>query len=288
MPSILWVQFDHPSTGSQTRRENKYHEGIDQQWTPIFMVNRNFNTGTNYVTVTRKQFPLRPAAAKTIHKAQGDTVDEIVVDMEGTFGQHSHYVALSRVTKKSGLHIKNLNERKIRINKDVVNEMERLRTEARLQLCYVPVYAMDSSTFTFVFHNVRSLHRHFIDVAADPNYASANIVAVAESRLVHSDNDEEYALPGFYIIRNDQIHFSQQQHRPPHGLVLYIKEHLKVLDVSCVSAKQMEYIAIKFEYGLNNIHFVVPGTCIRGIRGSPTSKGHIKGPLSGPHQAWPR
>ncbi|KAJ8049971.1 ATP-dependent DNA helicase pfh1 [Holothuria leucospilota] len=33
----------------------------------------------NKVTAIRQQFPLRPASAKTIHKAQGDTATEIVV-----------------------------------------------------------------------------------------------------------------------------------------------------------------------------------------------------------------
>ena len=48
--------------------------------------------------VLRKQFPLRQSAAKTIHRSQGDTLDQVVVDLSSARREaHSHYVALSRV-----------------------------------------------------------------------------------------------------------------------------------------------------------------------------------------------
>ena len=135
-PSILWVQFDRPDIGTQERRKHKQFqsEGIDQQWTPIFVTGRNFNIGKKHTPVLRKQFPLRPAAAKTIHKSQGDTMNEVVVNMGSSQMKHGHYVALSRVTKKSGLYITNLNEEKIKQDSNVVDEMKRLRSEAQLQL----------------------------------------------------------------------------------------------------------------------------------------------------------
>ena len=49
--------------------------------------------------VIRKQFPLRPAAAKAIHRSQGDTETKIVVNLETRRTiPHIHYVGLSRVT----------------------------------------------------------------------------------------------------------------------------------------------------------------------------------------------
>lgn len=42
-----------------------------------------FRVGRSSVSkILRKQFPLRPSAAKTIHRAQGDTEREIVVNLE--------------------------------------------------------------------------------------------------------------------------------------------------------------------------------------------------------------
>ena len=115
---------------------------------------------------------------------------------------------------------------------------------------------MEHSALVFAFHNVRSLHHHIKDVQADLNYLSANIVALAESRLVHDDKDEEYALPGFQIIRNDQTDYSDRQHRPPHGLVLYIKENLTFDVLSCVSTKEIEYTTIKIQHGGEVLYFV--------------------------------
>ena len=49
----------------------------------------------------RRPFPLRLAAAKTIHRAQGSTLESVIVDMsvhKKCHGfAHSHYVAFSRV-----------------------------------------------------------------------------------------------------------------------------------------------------------------------------------------------
>ena len=83
---------------------------------------------------------MRPAAAKTIHRSQGDTETEIVVDFSTRKSiPHIHYVGLSRVTTIEGLHITNLCESKIAVNADVKREMERLRTSAKLKLCIPPL-----------------------------------------------------------------------------------------------------------------------------------------------------
>ena len=75
---IIWVQFDHTDVGEKTRHDNRHVHvnGIECTWTPIKPVTAQFAVGRNRTAqVVRKQFPLRPAAAKTIHRSQGDIGD---------------------------------------------------------------------------------------------------------------------------------------------------------------------------------------------------------------------
>ncbi|CAH3139676.1 unnamed protein product [Porites lobata] len=73
---VIWVQFDHPDVGQKTRQDNRqlYINGIQPTWTPIKPITTQFAVGrTRSGQVVRKQFPLRPAAAKTIHRSQEPT-----------------------------------------------------------------------------------------------------------------------------------------------------------------------------------------------------------------------
>lgn len=113
-PGIIWVQFDHADVGEKTRHDNRqlYIEGIGRSWTPIKPITTQFAVGrTKSVQVVRNQFALRPAAAKTIHRSQGDTGNRIVVNSETRRAvPHVHYEGLSRVTTIDGLYITDLCE----------------------------------------------------------------------------------------------------------------------------------------------------------------------------------
>ena len=80
--------------------------------------------------ITRLQFPLTLAWATTIHKVQGLTLDEIVVDKKGgCFNPGQPYVAFSRVKTLQGWHILNFNPTAIKASDKVRDEMLRLNTK---------------------------------------------------------------------------------------------------------------------------------------------------------------
>ena len=111
--------------------------------------------------MVRKQFPLRPTAAKTIHQSQGDTKQKIVLNFNTRRAiPHVHYVGLSRVMTIEGLYITDLCEEKIAVNPHVAKETELLRNEHKLELSVTPIYKTNQVSFELPYLNAQSLHKH--------------------------------------------------------------------------------------------------------------------------------
>ena len=200
----------------------------------------------NYKTFQRIQFPLTPASGKSVWKAEGATVDRVVVDLSQENGgtkkiPHIHYVALSRVKKLEDLYILNMNEASMALDDDVNVEMQRLRTEAALELCYVPLYRIDPGKNKIAFNNARSLHKHFKDVEFEPNVLAADAIGFAETRLCRRDENVHFALKRFRLIRLDDTE-KESVNRPYHGLALYVKEYFQIQRVVKMQCKSFEFI----------------------------------------------
>ena len=67
------------------------------------------------------------------------------------------------------LYILNLNEAAMDLDEQVTTEMHGLRTEAALELCYVPLYKIDPGKVKVAFNNARSLNKHFKNIEHEPN-----------------------------------------------------------------------------------------------------------------------
>ena len=262
-PSIVWVSTNDSNVGKKTRQKYKqlYTNEINPEWIPIFDISRTFphKSKKNYTPVTRTQLPLVLSAAKTIHKAQGTTLTEVVINMTGYTQKHMHYVALSRATQLSALYITDLNEKKIKIDKFVKAIMKDLRQNHKLQLCYTPVTYLQNddelsiteieqieknnqTTMKIIYQNIRSLPYHYEDIKADSNYTSSDILVVAETKLISTDQDDMFQLDNYSIIRNDEISTTSQ--RPHHGLAMYVNNNLKVSNIYRFSEKTLEWILL--------------------------------------------
>ena len=168
---------------------------------------------TKSAQVVRKQFPFRPASAKTVHRSQGDTQSQIAVNLHTKMTiPYIHYVALSRVMAIEGFYITDLCEDKISVDRRVVKEMEMLRTEHNLKLCFTPLYMLDHSNLKICYLIARALHKHIEDVQKDINYSSTDILMFTETRFSPLDPDEMYSINGYSLFRNDISQYSGSGH----------------------------------------------------------------------------
>jgi len=106
--------FDHHHTHPIVRtRSGRRVEVEPMDWA----VEEN---GTIRARIT--QLPLRLAWAVTVHKSQGMSLDEAVMDFRDVFEFGQGYVALSRVRRLSGLHLLGWNERAFQVHPEVLAE----------------------------------------------------------------------------------------------------------------------------------------------------------------------
>ena len=109
--STILVSFDSKHVG-QEALHTSVHKSTNQNAVAIYQTQATFpiqKKKTSY-QATRTQFPLTLACAVTIHKCQGLTLPEIVIDMtpaKGKFKPGEAYVTFSRVRTIDKLHIIN-------------------------------------------------------------------------------------------------------------------------------------------------------------------------------------
>ena len=119
--------------------------------------------------------------------------------------------------------------------------MQRLQTDAALELCYVPLYKIGPGKIKIAFNNVRSLHKHFKDIEFEPNVLAADVTGFAESRLCKRDVNVHFALKRFRLIRLDDTE-KESVNRPHHGLALYVKEYFHVQKIVKLHCQSREFI----------------------------------------------
>jgi ATP-dependent exoDNAse (exonuclease V) alpha subunit len=114
--------------------DNEIHTVGVSTWQKVrYLIEEEFSEETGKFTETLvpevlaefKQIPLRLAWAVTVHKSQGQTYDEVTIDMgSGAFSSGHTYVALSRVRSLEGLYLtKPIRLKDIQVDEAVVEFM---------------------------------------------------------------------------------------------------------------------------------------------------------------------
>jgi ATP-dependent DNA helicase PIF1 len=118
------VDFDEESGNPLVEtRDGRILEIAPMEWTI---------EGEGAVRASITQIPLRLAWAITVHKSQGMSLDEAVMDLSNVFEFGQGYVALSRLRRLSGLHLLGWNERALAVDPAIIVQDEVFRDASRL------------------------------------------------------------------------------------------------------------------------------------------------------------
>ena len=241
----MWIHFDDTLTGRRARakaqQKEMYTRDTPRYWTPIGPIKKQLNISQkSQLNAIRIQFPIRCAAAKTIHRSQGQTLQSVVADFCATQGPHKHYVAISRVTNPGSLYITNLNEEMIKTDTDVHTEMERLRTSARLSIPRYMKYFKKCNTTYIVFFNIRSLNKYVMDLAKDYTHKQSLMTCLSETHLNDRTN-----LDILTQTHPFQTHLKPNTHLQgvgaKHGMSLFSKTPIQ--NIQYITTTTMEAIS---------------------------------------------
>ncbi len=135
----IWINFDDKSSGIPLKDPNVNNT------VPLEKIDCEFLYKGRYIT--RTQFPIIPCWSVTIHKAQGQTVNKAVVNVEKAFCGGQAYVAFSRIRNFDGVYVHGNFSKKgkgsFKVNDDALTFQLKKRTEYRKVKQYLKGYKIN-------------------------------------------------------------------------------------------------------------------------------------------------
>lgn len=254
IPIVVWLLFDDNNIGSTARStaKRKFPAQTLNGWTPVVRCVKPFRVRqsgsyTSSCTVKRKQFPLILAAAFTIHKTQGRSLDYLELDFKSNRSgvDGLHYVGLSRCRTESGNSIvDDIFVSKIKTSEKCKVEMARLRSNLLDFKLQFPVHGHNS--FNVLFHNVQSLRKNIFVVRQSRMYTNCDVIILCETFLNDSDCSDEYSLDDFSMFRFD---FPGTPNIRSHaGFIVYTRVEIQA-SVTSRALENIQYIHIILQTG---------------------------------------
>lgn len=256
LPITVWVQFENDEIGKKQRQNNSHlyiNKKINHNWTPINKIKRSFLVKD--IWIHRIQFPLRQAAARTIHVSQSSTYKNIYVDLETyskppkIWWQHMHYVAFSRVTKYTGLYINDVNENQISVSKKVseylldANKNHKLQTNVKL---------FTRNKLNILFNNARSFKKYFNIIKQNNIIHKQHINIFLESKLCKHDQNKNYIIDESIIVRADQ----KNSNNPYHGIITYVNKDININRIEYKSKENIDTLILNIKYNTRDITLI--------------------------------
>lgn len=205
--------------------------------------------------VIRRQFPIKLAFACTIHKVQGMTTSSAVVSLKHIFEPGMAYVALSRVTALSGLHLLDIDENKIYANPEItaaLNTMRQVNLDDMMPLLHIKQTLSRCDTLIIVHHNTEGLPSHVNDIKSHHELCLADVLCLTETRLQGSFVSGSLQLEGYNMFKRNRhlsyTNFPQMANRSGGGVAVYVKNHFQVHEKQYIhNVTDLEFLVVKVE-----------------------------------------
>ena len=189
LPNIVFIKFDNKRVGQNARTQKKIDRELCIGIEPI-------TEDIPLKSGKRKQYPLQLAWACTVHKVQGLTVNECVIDLNKCFSYGQAYVALSRVTSLEGMYLQFIDQdklvSKVYCDPDVAQCISSMKTFLRDQ-----TENANKSGMTIMYHNIQGLQCHIEDLKSNPDFKNCDCICLTETWL---DNTKEMELCGYHLV----------------------------------------------------------------------------------------
>ena len=197
--------------------------------------------------INRIQFPLTLAWAVTIHKCQGLTLHDIVVDMNGAsrFNCGQAYVAFSRVKSIKGLHLLNFDPKGIKTNSSVKDAMSTLQTK-RLPVCEDDSYFRNKTHSTIAVGHL-NIH-YFLEKQKDlmnkyDMYKDMDIMCFSETYSENAHNIASYLKKFNYTAYRSDISNVPNKY----GVMICLSSKLVAHPLKVQGVKNIEICAVSVQ-----------------------------------------
>ena len=252
---IILVEFDNDKVGTKARKSSEYRTTYPKA-VPVERHKAQYQKQDKIgAEVTRMQFPLTLAWAVTIHKCQGLTLTQIVVDMKGgkKFNKGQAYVAFSRVKSIDGLYLLNFDSAGIKTDpavSDVMNELHKktvpvIKAPAFLNMITTSKITIGHLNIHFFFEKQKDLLTDF------RTFQPAEVMCFTETYLRKNDNISTYLQKCNFISYRKHIYNNIEQNK--HGVMVCVSSTLHSEELQVIGIKNIEFCAISVKIGSRNM-----------------------------------
>ncbi|CAF1383790.1 unnamed protein product [Adineta steineri] len=194
-----------------------------------------------------KQFPLRLSWAMTIHKAQGITVNEVVISTKDLFGTGMGYTALSRVRILEGLFLIDLHFDKFYCNEivdKVLSQMKKLETK-------IVKFEESPNSLNILFHNIEGLNCHFNGFCNHYMTKKVDVICLAETWLENDNQLNSVQMNGYQLVHRMRSSSFSTNHllygQKRGGVGIYLKESIRFKSIDLPKPINLELLCIEIE-----------------------------------------